>query len=94
MCHSFVVEMKVAHSIDNQIFHKPLTGNYEPEAIFAVLSFLDEEIGGAMCLAHFMLPELGSRFTNDVWKIEIRSCCKEHSQYLEKRVGVAMLNQI
>jgi hypothetical protein len=82
----YVVEVKVLDFLDNHSTQKPLSGEPDTVKIFNLLHYIDEHVGGALCFTHFCLPELGSRFVDGIWTIEIDCCCREQSAVVEKRV--------
>jgi hypothetical protein len=81
-----VVEVKVLDFLDNHSVQRPLSGEPESVKIFNLLHYVDEHVGGALCFSHFCLPELGSRFIDGIWTIEIECCCREQSIQVERRL--------
>jgi hypothetical protein len=86
MSGSVVVEVKILDFLDNQIIQKSISGESDTVKIFNLLYYLEEQVGGAICFSHYCLPELGSRYVNDQWTIEIDCCCKEQSRHIEERL--------
>jgi len=86
MASPVVLEVKILDFIENQTIHKPAIGEPDTEIMFRILHYIDEEIGGALCLTHVCLPELGSRYFDGIWTIEIDCCCNKHSEFIVNRI--------
>lgn len=85
MVNGVIIELKLL-----DFFHSSSTSTIsrecDPFNMPHLLQYLEEQLGGALCLTHYCLPELSSNISGEYQVIEIGCCCKHQSKIIEARI--------